>query len=875
MTRRNRARRQRISGSDFRSLRPRRLIRNARGRNARGFEQLESRNLLAVFVVNTADRPDQNNLSDPTITTFAEALASANATVEHDTIEFSADLSFKTIAPVSTTFRPLEIQNDLTIDASNIGLIRIGVKSPQRHSGRIFKVLKGVEAEFSNLIIEGGKVEQGIGSSNENFGGGIWNAGTLTLRNSIVGGNAKLDGNKLEGDYIRTYLGGGGGIYNSPDGTLTLSNTHVGSLEIDDTVIAKLGLDRNDYVFRKQPNEPSGRTEFVPNNFAEGVGGGILNEGTLVVRDNSSIAHNHTQSPGAGIYNAGAATITDSVIEHNNTFGTNVDGFGIGIYNSTKLIFQRVQHQTEPIKTLRKRNSAFEGQVSLILKNSVIASNRFDSADFDVVSWGTGIYNEIAPLRIVDSTLTANHAYHGGTLFNQEGPVDIVGSTFHGNGGTQGGAIGNRWNTMTIESSTISGNSAIRGGGIINHSNSGGTSLLQIRNSTITDNTATSSGSGIETLGQMTVYNSIVAGNQSSDDIFKSDGAQLSSEGSNLLGNTIGGFDYVTDDPLLGPLGDHGGPTMTHVPLPGSPAINATLDDSADLPESDQRGFRRVIGQAFLDEFGFQHNGSDIGAVESIPPSSMRVDTLSGEIDGYYADGEFSLGEAILWANAIPGPDTIGFSDELLDEIRKLDGGMGTIVLPNEIPISDDLKIHGPGASLLSISGGGPDDPHRVFHVNSDATVEIVGVTIRDGYLPSGWGAGILNDGDLTLSEVVMTGNRALRAGHKGGAIANRGTLLVNASTFYDNEADEGGTLWTNSEATIVNTTISGNRSNSGAGLRVEGGTANVINSTVVFNDGAGLNRALGSLNVTNSIVAGNSGQGNLWGVINAPLTRT
>jgi hypothetical protein len=49
------------------------------------------------------------------------------------------------------------------------------------------------------------------------------------------------------------------------------------------------------------------------------------------------------------------------------------------------------------------------------------------------------------------------------------------------------------------------------------------------------------------------------------------------------------------DKPLLGPLADHGGATMTHALLPGSPAIDAVPSAICTLA-TDQRGaFRPVI----------------------------------------------------------------------------------------------------------------------------------------------------------------------------------------------------------------------------------------------------------------------------------------
>ncbi|MCZ6768321.1 MAG: hypothetical protein O7D93_03645, partial [Acidobacteria bacterium] len=48
-----------------------------------------------------------------------------------------------------------------------------------------------------------------------------------------------------------------------------------------------------------------------------------------------------------------------------------------------------------------------------------------------------------------------------------------------------------------------------------------------------------------------------------------------------------------TDDPLLDPLADNGGPTFTHALLPDSPAIDA--GDNAACPDTDQRGLSRPI----------------------------------------------------------------------------------------------------------------------------------------------------------------------------------------------------------------------------------------------------------------------------------------
>jgi hypothetical protein len=92
------------------------------------------------------------------------------------------------------------------------------------------------------------------------------------------------------------------------------------------------------------------------------------------------------------------------------------------------------------------------------------------------------------------------------------------------------------------------------------------------------------------------------------------------SDGHNLIGVVEGstGFGATGDqlgssnnplDPMLGPLANNGGPTMTHALLAGSPAIDH--GDNTGAPATDQRGVARA-----RDGDG---NGSkivDIGAFE-------------------------------------------------------------------------------------------------------------------------------------------------------------------------------------------------------------------------------------------------------------------
>src|SRR5262249_18212577 len=126
-----------------------------------------------------------------------------------------------------------------------------------------------------------------------------------------------------------------------------------------------------------------------------------------------------------------------------------------------------------------------------------------------------------------------------------------------------------------------------------------------------------------------TIHNTIVAGNQAltGPDLY----GALGSSGYNLFGNSTGGSGYdPTDlldvDPLLGPLQDNGGPTLTMALLPGSPAIDS--GDNTDAPEWDQRGpgYSRIVNGT-IDRGAFE-----VQATQISPPLGMPfLDALTAQ----------------------------------------------------------------------------------------------------------------------------------------------------------------------------------------------------------------------------------------------------
>ena len=318
----------------------------------------------------------------------------------------------------------------------------------------------------------------------------------------------------------------------------------------------------------------------------------------LTITDGHPSGGSYQDASGGGIFNGGTLTVSNSALTANAT-----DGEGGGIYNSQGA-------------TLTIRNSITDGQ-----------SHRLNALN---AGGGGGVANR-GTLIVIDSALFDNWAVDGGGIING-GTAAVINSTVSGNRGIGGIFTGG---ALTVINSTLSDNFTIwDGGGICN---SGGT--VTVINSTLSGNTA-SNGGGIFNFvgGELTLGNSIVAGNiaQSSSGKEISNGLPeipgiFTSQGHNLLGeNGVSGVDGGSLDPsdivptvgigaILAPLGNYGGPTQTHLLVPGSPAINA--GDNALIPSgvtTDQRGFPRIQGGIV-----------DIGAVEVGESGTTDIPTLS------------------------------------------------------------------------------------------------------------------------------------------------------------------------------------------------------------------------------------------------------
>ena len=245
--------------------------------------------------------------------------------------------------------------------------------------------------------------------------------------------------------------------------------------------------------------------------------------------------------------------------------------------------------------------------------------------------------------------------------------------------------------------------------------------------------------------------------------------------------------------------------------------------------------------------------------------------------------GVGSLRQAMLDANSAAGVDTITFTAGLT----------GTIDVQSDLPVLDEgIDLQGPGASVITIDGGwtaagGAATGHSLFVLGdidvSEGASTISGVTITGGNSsdnPDNSGGAIqkyYGDADLTITDVVLTGNFADNDGGAVSLYATDGTVTIRDSVISNNvAADDGGALSANGDGALVltlnNVEITGNTAVSdGGGLYLYEGSFTIVNSTIDGNttdgDGGGIHFYGGSLTLNNVEITGNDAAENGGGL--------
>ena len=522
------------------------------------------------------------NLNNSGVGSLRSVVGIANAQAGPGIVTFQTGLS----GVINLTTGEILISDSVQINGPGASVITVSGAALPSATNRIFNVNGAgiLDVGITGLTLSNGKINVGNG-------GAILNTDeNLTLTGVIVSSNTST-------------AGSGGGV-SSAGGTLTIDNS----------------------LFTGNTANGGG--------FANG-GGAVYSFGTVVIQ-NSILDSNVASSAGGGLFTQSNATITGSTLSGNTAaFGAGFFQFGgtATVQNSTitgnaatsggGAAYQYMASTTTFTNSIVTTNSAFSGggvQVfqagTLTIAGSTVAGNTAKTigGGLSMPAGGT--------LSIVNSTLSGNSA--AGTGVAGAITNGVGGGLYFGGSVAAGGA--------TISNSTISGNGSPAGRGAGLNFNS--TGLVNIRNSTITNNSGTNGGGIASNLagGTFNFVSTAIAKNNGGfrADLLIAAGtitANNSAIGEVPFGLVVVGANNKTGfpgnplDPLLGPLGDNGGPTFTHALFASSPLINAGSNPflPAPAPTADQRGLSRTFGAA-----------TDIGALEVQPTTVVSIVSLLG-----------------------------------------------------------------------------------------------------------------------------------------------------------------------------------------------------------------------------------------------------
>jgi hypothetical protein len=168
----------------------------------------------------------------------------------------------------------------------------------------------------------------------------------------------------------------------------------------------------------------------------------------------------------------------------------------------------------------------------------------------------------------------------------------------------------------------------------------------------------------------------------------------------------------------------------------------------------------------------------------------------------------------------------------------------------NGLPsVTSPITIQGAGADRTIIERDASAPVFRLLHVGAEGVLQLEGLTVRGGVAEdiapepppfASNGGGILNFGDVRITNSRLTGNRAGGLEVGGGLANHGGAVTIAQSVVADNRADAGGGL-ASFDGTVQITESSfldNSVSHPGGAIWNCGGTATIATSTFARNGG-------------------------------------
>ena len=239
---------------------------------------------------------------------------------------------------------------------------------------------------------------------------------------------------------------------------------------------------------------------------------------------------------------------------------------------------------------------------------------------------------------------------------------------------------------------------------------------------------------------------------------------------------------------------------------------------------------------------------NDLGADEILLPAGQYTLSLLGTDEDYGANRDLDIRDDLT----ITGT-----------------GALSTIIDGDRIDRVFDLISGTVSISGITVQGGGNVNEGGGLYVADIAELNLSEVVITDNQADHG--AGLMNDGTVTATDVTISGNTGTGSNPSGGGIENTGDLTLERVTIDGNSAEDGGGLYvanSSGPVSLTNVTISGNTATEEGGGLWTRAPITIVNSTIASNnaaDGGGIFNDDSGPDVTikNTLIGDNSATSN------------
>ena len=666
-------------------------------------------------------------------------------------------------------------------------------------------------------------------------------------------------------------------------------------LDVDDLVI-----DGNGHVINANGKtrifEVSGKNIIIKNikfknGFTEENGGAIyIEKGTLTIIG-SALEGNIAMDDGGAIYNYnGTLAIVDSTLLENST--DNMSGGAIYNNGGYLTIMESTLKENVVNREYGRGGAIYNNGGDLTIKESELGENTAD--------WGGAIVN-CGDLTVMESTLTGNTAKDaGGAIFNSgkvfvpesinmyEGKLTIIESTFIGNTVERSGGAINNEGELNINKSIFTENTANRWGGAVDNNG-----LLTILKSSFNDNLAKDAGViNNSWKAELTITESTLIRNKSNEGGLIINHGNINVISCNFSNNKSANCIIYNHDSIK----VHGSDFMSNhaqgvIVNEGDFAnfalFNGQIKDnniSDSLIFNDGKSF--VIEKTIFENHIFNSiiNKSKLTLKSPKIKDESKIlnekyilirKSSDGLEDKIYGEGTVDNGSIFEFKEFDFGSLDKKIHESITKEIKleedisfeeyEIDYYEGGI----ELDI-DNLIIDGNGHTIDAC------DKTRIFYCTGK-NITLKNITFKNGYTHKDYNNPFNNNGgaikinrnaNLTMENCKFINNSSE---DNGGAIGNRGKLIIIESIFNNNAAigmhdSSGGAIENMGELIITESTLAGNTAKIGGAIfNVDNGELTIIESVLNENiakynwGGAICNR--GKLNITKSILTKNTAE--------------